>query len=190
MLLRRAFHARIPSDKVSGVGPLLGAAIAAGFYKFIKMLEYETANPGQDDDGIVRGPIEREVDGAADDMHIHESSRVEDGNSALPSSENIRNRSVGRTGTVERIIVQRNGSYDGNSRPKHDDRNETRSVRSTIERSKGSISSAGNQLMNAAGDYESASRDYERRSGSGNWRAKSWNDGPNIEAGRAVGSSE
>lgn len=30
------------------VGPLLGSIVAAGFYKFIKSLEYETANPGQD----------------------------------------------------------------------------------------------------------------------------------------------
>jgi aquaporin related protein len=29
-------------------GPILGALLASGFYKFIKMLEYETANPGQD----------------------------------------------------------------------------------------------------------------------------------------------
>ena len=32
------------------VGPGLGAVVAAGFYKFIKMLEYETANPGQDEE--------------------------------------------------------------------------------------------------------------------------------------------
>ena len=30
------------------VGPVLGSIVAAGFYKFIKILEYETANPGQD----------------------------------------------------------------------------------------------------------------------------------------------
>lgn len=30
------------------LGPLLGALLAAGFYKFIKALEYETANPDQD----------------------------------------------------------------------------------------------------------------------------------------------
>lgn len=30
------------------VGPILGALLAAAFYKFIKVLEYETANPGQD----------------------------------------------------------------------------------------------------------------------------------------------
>ncbi|TLD37015.1 Phospho-2-dehydro-3-deoxyheptonate aldolase [Venturia nashicola] len=33
------------------VGPILGAVLAAGFYKFIKVLEYETANPAQDTDG-------------------------------------------------------------------------------------------------------------------------------------------
>ncbi|KAL8635764.1 MAG: hypothetical protein Q9228_006779, partial [Teloschistes exilis] len=32
------------------LGPILGALLASGFYKFIKMLEYETANPGQDFD--------------------------------------------------------------------------------------------------------------------------------------------
>ncbi|KZM22405.1 Aquaporin-1 [Ascochyta rabiei] len=32
------------------LGPILGAILAAGFYKFIKILEYETANPGQDSD--------------------------------------------------------------------------------------------------------------------------------------------
>jgi len=32
------------------VGPILGGLLASGFYKFIKGLEYETVNPGQDDD--------------------------------------------------------------------------------------------------------------------------------------------
>ncbi|PVH79413.1 aquaporin, partial [Cadophora sp. DSE1049] len=30
------------------VGPILGSIMASGFYKLMKMLEYETANPGQD----------------------------------------------------------------------------------------------------------------------------------------------
>ena len=29
-------------------GPVLGSVVAAGFYKFIKVLEYENANPNQD----------------------------------------------------------------------------------------------------------------------------------------------
>ena len=32
------------------IGPLLGALVASGFYKLMKGLEYETANPGQDFD--------------------------------------------------------------------------------------------------------------------------------------------
>lgn len=35
-----------------GLGPFIGALIAVFFYKFIKMLEYEMANPGQDGDGM------------------------------------------------------------------------------------------------------------------------------------------
>ncbi|KAK4555399.1 Aquaporin-1 [Recurvomyces mirabilis] len=30
------------------LGPILGSLLAVGFYRFIKVLEYETANPGQD----------------------------------------------------------------------------------------------------------------------------------------------
>ena len=30
------------------LGPALGALIAVGFYRFVKILEYETANPGAD----------------------------------------------------------------------------------------------------------------------------------------------
>ncbi len=33
------------------IGPIIGGLLAAGFYKFIKVLEYETVNPGQDDSG-------------------------------------------------------------------------------------------------------------------------------------------
>lgn len=45
------------------VGPLLGALLSAGFFKFIKMLEYETANPDQDaaaEDARVRSRIRDE----------------------------------------------------------------------------------------------------------------------------------
>ncbi|KAH7327010.1 aquaporin [Rhexocercosporidium sp. MPI-PUGE-AT-0058] len=34
------------------IGPLLGAFLAAVIYKVLKFLEYTTANPGQDDDGL------------------------------------------------------------------------------------------------------------------------------------------
>jgi len=35
---------------ITGLGPFIGTCIAVFFYKFIKMLEYEMANPGQDGD--------------------------------------------------------------------------------------------------------------------------------------------
>ncbi|KAI1753269.1 aquaporin-like protein [Xylaria castorea] len=38
------------------IGPILGALVAAGFYKFLQILEYETVNPGQDDDGTLNSP--------------------------------------------------------------------------------------------------------------------------------------
>jgi aquaporin related protein len=34
------------------LGPLLGALLAAGFYKLMKLLNYATANPGADSDGL------------------------------------------------------------------------------------------------------------------------------------------
>jgi len=42
------------------VGPFLGSIVAAGFYKFIKVLEYETANPDQDSDKATARRIEAE----------------------------------------------------------------------------------------------------------------------------------
>ncbi|KAL3427718.1 aquaporin-1 [Phlyctema vagabunda] len=41
------------------VGPVIGSLIAVFFYKFIKMLEYEMANPGQDGDDV-NNPIKNE----------------------------------------------------------------------------------------------------------------------------------
>jgi hypothetical protein len=35
-------------SRIYWLGPALGAVLAVGFYRFVKLLEYETANPGQD----------------------------------------------------------------------------------------------------------------------------------------------
>ncbi|ORY19671.1 aquaporin-like protein [Clohesyomyces aquaticus] len=56
------------------VGPLLGAILAVLFYRFIKTLEYETANPGADCDGQ---EIRYIVDEQADDRRA--ASRRTDG---------------------------------------------------------------------------------------------------------------
>jgi aquaporin related protein len=44
-------------------GPAIGAILAVLFYKFIKILEYEVANPGQDDDDKDAEDKEKEGDG-------------------------------------------------------------------------------------------------------------------------------
>lgn len=41
---------RLTINPVYWLGPFLGSVVAVGFYKFIKLLEYETANPDQDSD--------------------------------------------------------------------------------------------------------------------------------------------
>jgi aquaporin rerated protein, other eukaryote len=46
-------NASFPSEHwIYWLGPILGALVAAGFYWFIKTLEYEGANPGQDFDDL------------------------------------------------------------------------------------------------------------------------------------------
>ncbi|KUJ23918.1 aquaporin-1 [Mollisia scopiformis] len=42
----------VPYHWIYWLGPVMGALLAVGFYKLLKLLEYETANPGQDDDGL------------------------------------------------------------------------------------------------------------------------------------------
>ena len=43
--------ASFPSEHwIYWLGPILGALATVGFYRFVKMLEYETANPGADFD--------------------------------------------------------------------------------------------------------------------------------------------
>ena len=44
------------------MGPILGSLVASGFYKFIKALEYETVNPGQDLDDIEANAFDPEKD--------------------------------------------------------------------------------------------------------------------------------
>lgn len=44
------------------LGPALGALLAAGLYKFMKILEYETANPGQDFDSPHQNLIDHDME--------------------------------------------------------------------------------------------------------------------------------
>lgn len=46
-----AEHCKVPTSAnvTTGLGPAIGAIVAVLFYRFIKILEYEVTNPGQDE---------------------------------------------------------------------------------------------------------------------------------------------
>ena len=48
------------SSRIYWIGPILGTLLASGFYKFMKMLEYENANPGQDHDAKEQADSKRD----------------------------------------------------------------------------------------------------------------------------------
>lgn len=63
------------------VGPILGALLAAGFYKLAKLLEYETVNPGQDDAGILRRTDGGDVHVVSAEPHYKNRPDLEAGSS-------------------------------------------------------------------------------------------------------------
>jgi aquaporin related protein len=66
------------------VGPILGAIVAAGFYKFIKILEYETANPDQD---ATEAHIKRLQNGDIQPVTNEEKALVESHNATNNTNE-------------------------------------------------------------------------------------------------------
>jgi len=61
---------------------MLGALLAAGFFKFIKMLEYETANPGQDAQDLDEEEVKQETVG---NHHVNNGD-------TMPTNYDSRNR--------------------------------------------------------------------------------------------------
>lgn len=62
------------------LGPILGTILAATFYKFIKILEYETANPGQDGEFESKAPSSAPHGNRVSDQPSDMSSSVALGN--------------------------------------------------------------------------------------------------------------
>ncbi|MCJ1390983.1 hypothetical protein MMC18_003844 [Xylographa bjoerkii] len=92
-----AVHDFGPNHWIYWVGPILGSLVASGFYKFIKALEYETANPGQDFDDREAEVFDPEKDMTRPNVAV--------------SPDYI----VDNSGTVERFSS--NGDTRQNSRP-------------------------------------------------------------------------
>lgn len=63
------------------MGPFLGSLLAVGFYKFVKLLEYESVNPCQDSDGHDGCGSEEEMkkrgsSSSSDDPHALENGML------------------------------------------------------------------------------------------------------------------
>ena len=83
------------------VGPILGSLLASGFYKFIKVIEYETANPGQDLDDREAEVFNPEKDihrpnvSVAPDYIINTSGTLERVSSIGTGSRGLESRGTG-----------------------------------------------------------------------------------------------
>lgn len=58
------------------LGPFLGALLAWGLFKLLTILNYTTANQGQDEDGLVRIITDEPMKGAPSAQHRNVSSMV------------------------------------------------------------------------------------------------------------------
>lgn len=91
----RSFGPSVVSHEFHGyhwiywVGPILGALLASGFYKFIKMLEYETANPAQDADRVGGEHFNPDADRSSARVAFHpDEYAMEEGRAGRVSSSN------------------------------------------------------------------------------------------------------
>jgi aquaporin related protein len=126
------------------LGPSLGALIAVGFYRFCKVLEYETANPGQDfnekedeaftfDEENAATSADVERPDPIDITHSRENSGQipglgsQDRNSYSPSSPTSNGRGDGMDSNYNRQTYRNSTDVDPNTpvmnrgRPKHTD---------------------------------------------------------------------
>ena len=102
------------------LGPALGSCIAVGFYRFIKALEYETSNPGQDfndKEAEVFNPDDdpaRASDVARPNVAIGHSEYIAN-DTGIHRSEDLRD-SLGAKGRAARAPARYDGPVDESSR--------------------------------------------------------------------------
>ena len=100
------------------VGPVLGSIVAAGFYKFIKILEYETANPDQDNDHAAKVRRKKHLLMAAgiNEADAHQVANELQATASAPDSEKtVTNGTAGNGGPDGKILANGQGrsSLDG-----------------------------------------------------------------------------
>jgi len=92
------------------LGPTLGSIVAAGFYKFIKILEYETANPDQDAaDGSHKSMVQNRKD-----LLIAAGLSEEDANEVAHGLQGPDPDSRGSGSSEKTAVENLKGGPDGN----------------------------------------------------------------------------
>ena len=149
------------------------------------MLEYETANPGQDDTVDLNNPTARDayggqggkgLDGAASEMPFHEGNAINADN-VSSIDRDTRDQPLRKTHAPNRDYLEKSIVDNGEFGRHQNDQIESTHGKDPIERPRRSTSNASNPLRSAA-------RDYDRRSGQGSRRSRAFDDSPYLEAGR------
>lgn len=93
------------------LGPILGSVVAAGFYKFIKILEYETANPDQDMDHATKVERKKKLLMAAGINEVDASHVASELQAAAtePTEKDIVDPSAGNGGPDGRVMANGQG---------------------------------------------------------------------------------
>lgn len=92
------------------LGPILGSIVAAGFYKFIKILEYESANPGQDQDHAAKVQRKKNLLMAAG---INEADAHQVANELHAEAQAQAQGEAPSTATSEKTFVDGSGPHHG-----------------------------------------------------------------------------
>jgi aquaporin related protein len=108
------------------LGPMLGSIVAAGFYKFIKVLEYETANPDADQDHAAKvqhkknllmaaGINEADAHQVASELHANSQAQDERSASEATSEKTVVGNGGQQGGPDGKILANGQGrsSLDG-----------------------------------------------------------------------------
>jgi aquaporin related protein len=96
------------------LGPLLGALLAVGFYHFVKTLEYETANPGQDFNEHEDAAFEFDEDNAARGADV---SRPTNHDLQLKPTRSDNQIPMSNVGTASPVPTANSPTHNPNARP-------------------------------------------------------------------------
>lgn len=176
---------------------MLGSLLASGFYKLIKMLEYETANPGQDFDENETKLFdpERDVDRPMVNLVAPESTSDQAGQSRPISGDTLggyRREEI----PLEQIKSNHSGGHTLSSAKKSPPRRGSSPLTPlTLLGGEGEKSSPsaglkgfdqGEDIIHGGPHYSQTANELDPRIGGGSSAPQTYQAGPDVEAGKHV----